>query len=198
MYVVLECFIVAGFVMLVGVGLFLATALVLLVRAVLMLAGREVKTLLGNSYRLFSAFWRRGVPILTQRFAANFSARRVFGLRGAWHFASPRRNCSRNEESMNMKQTTDEYYREVVARAEEAARLAEVEQRLEHLRSFNFGRTVQRIQNSRYDRWQRVGWLVVGLAIGLACGRIYPDPHASTAHKLVSQSSQIVRVADKP
>ena len=97
-----------------------------------------------------------------------------------------------------MKQTTDEYYREVVARAEEAARLAEVEQRLEHLRSFNFGRTVQRIQNSRYDRWQRVGWLVVGLAIGLACGRLYPDSHASTAHKLVSQSSQIVRVADKP
>ncbi len=197
MYILLESFIVTGLVLLVGGGLFIATSLVVLAATLVLRIGDEVGTVAASSRLWLYARWRRYVAVWTDQLGPKILVCKAkFGQGGPLLTAGPSRKRSRNEESM-MKVTTDEYYREVVTRAEEAAQLAEMDQRAEHLRAFNFGRTVQRIQNSSYDRWRRLGWLMVGLAIGMACGRLYPDWHSSVTHKLASQSSQIVRVAEK-
>ena len=53
-------------------------------------------------------------------------------------------------------------------------------ERAEHLQAFNFGRMVQRAENVRHGAWLRVGWLQAGLAMGVACGRVYSDCRVHT------------------
>jgi hypothetical protein len=69
-----------------------------------------------------------------------------------------------------MKQTFEDYYREVQEKAERFTQAEEMCKQVDHLRAFNPGRMVQRIRNSRYDVRRRVGWLPAGLAIGVRQG----------------------------
>jgi hypothetical protein len=65
-----------------------------------------------------------------------------------------------------MTQTFEDYCRAVEAEAECRARDAEVRAYADHLRAFNFGRTVQRLERAPRDFWLRLGWLLIGAAIG--------------------------------
>jgi hypothetical protein len=67
-----------------------------------------------------------------------------------------------------MKQTFEDYCREVKAEAECLTQEAEVRACADHLQAFNFGRTVQRLENAPHDFWVRLGWLLIGAAIGAA------------------------------
>jgi hypothetical protein len=67
-----------------------------------------------------------------------------------------------------MRQALEDYCREVDEKAERFAREEVICRQSEHLRAFNFGRMIQRVENSRRDLWLRVGCLLAGLVIGLA------------------------------
>lgn len=96
-----------------------------------------------------------------------------------------------------MRQTLEDYCHEVDKKAERFAREEVTCRQSEHLRAFNFGRTIQRVENSRRDAWLRVGFLLAGLVIGVACGRAYPDHLSSTlAHRLLTKANLIVRKAE--
>lgn len=73
-----------------------------------------------------------------------------------------------------MRQTFEEYRCEVVENAERFAQAQEVREQENHLMAFNLGRMVERIQNPRRRVRQPVRWLLVGLAIGIVFGRIFP------------------------
>jgi hypothetical protein len=97
-----------------------------------------------------------------------------------------------------MKQTFEEYYRDVVAEAERFAETEEMHKREDHLRSFNLGRMAERFQHSKYAVRLRVTWLLAGLAIGIACGRLFPDRiYRSVAGQFIGQSSTITERADR-
>jgi hypothetical protein len=99
-----------------------------------------------------------------------------------------------------MKQTFEDYRREVLARADEAAQLGDAHQCSDHLESYNFGRTVQRIESLRRDYWVRIGCLLAGIAIGVACSSGYPrylySTLAQTLHTQVA--SHIAQVESTP
>ena len=98
-----------------------------------------------------------------------------------------------------MKRSFEDYCREVQLQAHEIAEMEEVSRRIEHLRSFNLGRTIQRAQAPQFRAWPRVGWLLLGLTIGVACGRIYPNYlYPMVAHRVLDQASHFVRAADRP
>ncbi len=93
-----------------------------------------------------------------------------------------------------MKQTFEEYRHEVLENAEWFAQREEVRERENHLRAYNLGRMVERIQNHQTRARWPVPWLLVGLVIGMVCGRIFPVslyrnitsmllPHASLIQK---------------
>jgi hypothetical protein len=65
-----------------------------------------------------------------------------------------------------MKQTFEDYCRAVKAEAECRAHDAEVRAYADHLQAFNFGRTVQRLEGATRHFWLRLGWLLIGTAIG--------------------------------
>jgi len=69
-----------------------------------------------------------------------------------------------------MKLTFDEYCLEVTEEAARLAEEAEMQARYEHLGSFNFGRTVGRLESARRHFWLRILWLLVGVVIGAAAG----------------------------
>ncbi|MGA2986178.1 MAG: hypothetical protein ABSG32_20425 [Terriglobia bacterium] len=93
-----------------------------------------------------------------------------------------------------MKQTLEDYCREVDEQAERFAQAEERHERADHLQAFNFGRIVQRTENSRRDACLRVGWLLAGLAIGVACGKVYPDHlYRALANKFLTRASLVGR-----
>jgi hypothetical protein len=73
-----------------------------------------------------------------------------------------------------MKAALQEYYREVEEKAERFAKANEMRERADHLRAFNLGRMAQRVEGVKFHSWLRVGWLLAGLAIGVAIGRAVP------------------------
>jgi len=69
-----------------------------------------------------------------------------------------------------------------------------MEERLAHLRAFNFGRTVQRLEQSRRNAWSRFCWLLAGLLMGVAVSRVYVDYlQPAITHGLLARASQVVR-----
>jgi len=74
-----------------------------------------------------------------------------------------------------MKSTLEDYYHDLDEKAERFAQAEEMRERDDHLQAFNFGRIAQRIEGSRSDVWRRAGWVLAGLAIGVACGSAFPD-----------------------
>jgi len=97
-----------------------------------------------------------------------------------------------------MKLALPEYCREVDEKAEQFAQAAEISERAGHLQAFNFGRMAQRIQGEKSDGWLRVGWLLVGLAVGAAIGGAYPDYlYPALAHKYLTKAGHNVRKAEK-
>jgi hypothetical protein len=50
---------------------------------------------------------------------------------------------------------------------------AEVHACFDHLHAFNFGRTVQRIENARDAFWVRLRWLLLGAAVGVTLAAVY-------------------------
>ncbi len=65
-----------------------------------------------------------------------------------------------------MKQTFEDYCQELSGKARQLAQEVEMRECLEHLRAFNFGRTVQRLEDAQHSLWVRVCWLLIGVAIG--------------------------------
>jgi len=50
---------------------------------------------------------------------------------------------------------------------------AEAPTRVAHLRAFNFGRSVGRMENARAVFWMRVRWLLWGAAVGVTLAAVY-------------------------
>lgn len=97
-----------------------------------------------------------------------------------------------------MKQTFEEYYHDVVEKAERFAQTEEMHKREDHLRSFNLGRMAERFQHSKYTARLRVAWLLAGLAMGIACGRLFPDHiYRSVAGKFIGHTSAISETVDR-
>ncbi len=97
-----------------------------------------------------------------------------------------------------MKQTFEEYYREVVENAETFAHLEEMRRQEDHLRSFNLGRIAGRFQDSKLSARLSAAWLLVGLLIGIACGRFFPDHLDRTfAGKFLTHTKTIAETAGK-
>jgi hypothetical protein len=93
-----------------------------------------------------------------------------------------------------MMQAPEDYYQEVEERAQKFVQAQEMRERNDHLRAFHFGRMVQRVENSRHDTWRRVGWLLAGLAIGVAFGRVYPDSvYPALAQRFLTKASLLAR-----
>jgi hypothetical protein len=67
-----------------------------------------------------------------------------------------------------VRQTFDQYCDELRAEAARIGEEAEMRARCEHLRAFNFGRSVQRLEDCHHHFWLRVCWLLLGLAMGSA------------------------------
>ena len=97
-----------------------------------------------------------------------------------------------------MKQTLENYCREVEEKAEKFALTEQTCRQDDHLRSFNFGRMVGRTEISRHAAWVHFGWLVAGILIGAACGLSYPDhAYAAMAHKILTHVDVFVKGAGR-
>jgi hypothetical protein len=97
-----------------------------------------------------------------------------------------------------VKQSLEDYCRDVEEKAEKFAQEEEMRERHDHLQAFNLGRMVQRTENFRRGAWRRVGWLLAGLAIGLAFGRVYPDyVYPALAQRFLTKASLLVRGAGR-
>jgi hypothetical protein len=67
-----------------------------------------------------------------------------------------------------VRQTFDQYCDELRVEAARIGEETEMRARYEHLRAFNFGRSVQRLEDRHHHFWLRLLWLLVGLALGSA------------------------------
>jgi len=92
----------------------------------------------------------------------------TFCAKGVAYWSDPRGARQR------MKQTFEEYRFEVEENAERFAQTQETHNQEDHLRAFNLGRMVERIQNPRRRARRPVRWLLAGLVIGVLCGRVFP------------------------
>jgi len=78
-----------------------------------------------------------------------------------------------------MKQTFEQYCRQLSGEADQLAQEAELRDCLDHLEAFNFGRAVQRLDGVQHGLsaqagfWVRVRWLLVGVAIGAALAAVF-------------------------
>jgi hypothetical protein len=97
-----------------------------------------------------------------------------------------------------MRQALEEYYREVEEKAERFEREEVLCRRNDHLMAFNLGRIAQRVEKSRHELWLRIAWLLLGLAVGFACGRLYPTYlYPALAHKFFAKTGAVVRIAER-
>jgi hypothetical protein len=97
-----------------------------------------------------------------------------------------------------MKQTLLDYCRDVDSRAAKFARAKDTHERRDHLDAYNFGRMVERMDSAKSDRWMRIGWLLAGVAIGVALGTAYPHYlYPALAHQYFTKAILIVREAGK-
>jgi hypothetical protein len=88
----------------------------------------------------------------------------------------------------------EDYTRELDAQAEQAAEIEEMNRRAAHFRAFDFGRTVQRMESSRHQAWQRVGWLLLGLVIGTVWGWSFPNHfYLAVVHRVFQEVRQPAR-----
>jgi len=98
-----------------------------------------------------------------------------------------------------MKQTFEEYRSAVVENAERFAQTQEMRDREDHLQAYNLGRIVERLQNHQNKARRPVPWLLVGLAIGIACGRLFPDyVHRTFTGRFLTHASINHETAGKP
>ncbi len=74
-----------------------------------------------------------------------------------------------------MRPTFEEYCLELHEKAEQLAQEAEMRARVDHLRTFNFSRSVQRLEYAQHGFWQRLFWMVMGaaLVVAMAAGYIH-------------------------
>ena len=72
-----------------------------------------------------------------------------------------------------MRPTFEDYCLELRAKAERLALEAEMRARVDHLHTFNFGRSVQRLEDAQHGFWRRLLWLVIGAALGAALAAAY-------------------------
>jgi hypothetical protein len=71
-----------------------------------------------------------------------------------------------------MKQTFEDYCRQLKTEADALAQEAEMQSRFNHLQAFNFGRTVGRMEDAREALWLRLHWLLLGVVAGVALGAV--------------------------
>lgn len=72
-----------------------------------------------------------------------------------------------------MPQNNEDYCRRLQTEADIFARKAEGSGRFQHLRAFNFGRSVARLEHARDVFWMRVRWLLLGAAVGVTLAAVY-------------------------
>ena len=97
-----------------------------------------------------------------------------------------------------MKQTFEEYRFAVEENAERFAQTQEEHNQEDHLRAFNLGRMVERIQNPRRRARRPVRWLLAGLVIGVVCGRFFPDyVHRTVGGRFPTHASIVLKTAGK-
>jgi hypothetical protein len=72
-----------------------------------------------------------------------------------------------------MKQTFEDYCRQLKVEADALSRQADSHARFNHLQAFDFGRSVGRIENAYDDFWLRVRWLLLGAAVGVTLAAVY-------------------------
>jgi hypothetical protein len=97
-----------------------------------------------------------------------------------------------------MRQTFEEYYREMVESAESFSQLEEMRRQEDHLRSFNLGRIAGRFQDSKPSARLRAGWLLAGLLIGIACGRFFPNHlYHTVAGRFLTHTRTVAETAKK-
>lgn len=97
-----------------------------------------------------------------------------------------------------MKQALEDYCREVEEKADILAREEERCRRDEHLRAYNLGRIAQRVNVSKREMWLRALWLLIGLGVGAAVGRAYPDYlYPALAQKFITKANVAMRSAGK-
>jgi hypothetical protein len=71
-----------------------------------------------------------------------------------------------------MSPTFEEYCRELRTEVDAIEQQAEADVRFDHLRAFNFGRSLGRMEQARDHLWLRVRWLLLGAAVGVAVAAV--------------------------
>ncbi len=66
-----------------------------------------------------------------------------------------------------MSPTFEEYCRKLQIEVDALAQKAEVQSCFDHLRAFNFGHSMARIEYARDVFWLRVRWLLLGAAVSM-------------------------------
>ena len=72
-----------------------------------------------------------------------------------------------------MSQTFKEYCLKLQTEVDAIGQQAETDIRFDHLRAFNFGRSLERIEQVRGRLWLRVRWLLLGAALGMGLAAVY-------------------------
>ena len=67
-----------------------------------------------------------------------------------------------------MHQAFEQHCEEVRAKAAQLGEETEMRARFEHLRAFNFGRSIQQLENSHHEFRMRMCWLLLGAVMGAA------------------------------
>lgn len=97
-----------------------------------------------------------------------------------------------------MRQAFEEYRCELDESAECFARTEDARERDDHLRAYNLGRMVERLQNRPTKGRRPIPWLLLGLAIGMACGSLFPnDIYRAFAGRFLTQAREILTTPGK-
>ncbi len=72
-----------------------------------------------------------------------------------------------------MSQTFEDYCEKLKLEADALGQQADAYSLDDHFHAFSFGRSVERIENSRAHYWLRLRWLFIGAAVGAAIGPVF-------------------------